>query len=286
MSDFYEDLEESLRHAYEPATPAPDDKIQPWGETRVVGKSLPRVDAYNRVSGAAQYTQDVILPDMLYAAVLRCPHASALVKSVDTAAAEKMPGVLAVLTGKSPGTDIPWYGAKPPQSKLFDPRCRYEGEEVAAVAAQTPYQAWDAVKAIKVEYEQLPFVLRRGQRPQAGRPEGARERQLTWRAARVETGRCREGFRRGGRRARGDVLHERADPRPDGDPFFRGEVGRRPAHHLGVVAGRLRRGAFPGRARPRDAVQQGPGDLQVHGGRVWLEAGAWQAHRDRRAPLA
>ncbi len=171
MSDFYENLEESLRHAYEPASPAPDEKIQPWGETRVVGRSLPRVDAYNRVSGAAQYTQDVILPDMLYAAILRCPHASALVKSVDTTAAEKMPGVLAVLTGKSPGTDIPWYGGKPPQSKLFDPRCRYEGEEVAAVAAQTPYQAWDAVKAIKVEYEQLPFVYNEATALKPGAPK-------------------------------------------------------------------------------------------------------------------
>ena len=81
-----------------------------------------------------------------------------MVKSIDTSAAEKMPGVVAVLTGKSPGADIPWYGGQTPQSKLFDPHCRYEGDEVAAVAAQTPYQAWDALKAIKVDYEELPFV--------------------------------------------------------------------------------------------------------------------------------
>jgi xanthine dehydrogenase YagR molybdenum-binding subunit len=86
-----------------------------------------------------------------------------MVKSIDTGAAEKMPGVVGVLTGKSPGADIPWYGGGygggPMQSKLFDPHCRYEGEEVAAVAARTPYQAWDALKAIKVEYEVLPFVI-------------------------------------------------------------------------------------------------------------------------------
>jgi xanthine dehydrogenase YagR molybdenum-binding subunit len=133
--------------------------MAPWTETRLVGKGVPRVDAFERVSGKAEYTYDVILPDMLYGAILRCPHAHAMVKSVDTSAAEKMPGVAAVLTGKSPGADIPWYGVKPPQSKLFDPHCRYQGDEVAAVAAQTPYQAWDAVKAIKVEYEVLPFVL-------------------------------------------------------------------------------------------------------------------------------
>jgi CO/xanthine dehydrogenase Mo-binding subunit len=159
MSDFYEELEESFRASFEPAAPAAEDKIQPWGETRIVGKPLPRIDAYERVSGAAQYTADVILPDMVYAAILRCPHAHAMVKSVDTSAAEKMPGVVAVLTGKSPGADIPWYGGKPPQSRLFDPHCRYEGDEVAAVAAQTPYQAFDALRAIKVVYEKLPFVV-------------------------------------------------------------------------------------------------------------------------------
>jgi xanthine dehydrogenase YagR molybdenum-binding subunit len=159
VSDFYEEMAETLSGSSGSATSPPDEKIQPWTEeTRVVGKALPRVDAYNRVSGAAQYTQDVILPDMLYAAVLRCPHAHAMVKSLDVAAAEKMPGVVAVLTGKSPGADMPWYGGRQAQSKLFDPHCRYQGEEVAAVAAQTPYQAHDALKAIKVEYETLPFV--------------------------------------------------------------------------------------------------------------------------------
>jgi CO/xanthine dehydrogenase Mo-binding subunit len=162
MNDFYENLEESFRNSFEP--PSPSDETMPsWNETKIVGKRLPRVDAFERVSGKAEYTYDIILPDMVYGATLRCPHAHAMVKNIDTSAAEKMPGVVAVVTGKSAGTDIPWYGAGfgggPMQSKLFDPHCRYQGEEVAAVAAQTPYQAWDAVKAIKVEYEILPFVL-------------------------------------------------------------------------------------------------------------------------------
>jgi CO/xanthine dehydrogenase Mo-binding subunit len=162
VTEFYEKLEESFRNSFEPASP-PDDKMQPWGDTKIVGKPLPRVDAYERVSGKAEYTYDIILPDMVYGAILRCPHAHALVKSVDTSAAEKMPGVVGILTGKSPGTDIPWYGigygGGPMQSKLFDPHCRYQGDEVAAVAAQTPYQAYDALKAIKVEYEELHFVI-------------------------------------------------------------------------------------------------------------------------------
>ena len=159
MRDFYEELEESYRAESGPAAAPADDVIRPWGETQIVGKPLTRVDAYERVSGAAQYTADIVLPDMIYAAILRCPHAHAMVKSIDTGAAEKMRGVVAVLTGKSPGADLPWYGGRTAQSKLFDPHCRYEGEEVAAVAAQTPYQAWDALRAIKVEYEKLPFVL-------------------------------------------------------------------------------------------------------------------------------
>jgi len=172
VSTYWEDYDGYLHPEMQGTTSAAAEELRPWtGETRVVGKALPRVDAYERVSGAAQYTADVILPDMLYAAILRCPHAHAMVKSVDTSAAEKMPGVMAVLTGKSPGADIPWYGGKPPQSKLFDPHCRYEGEEVAAVAAQTPYQAWDAVRAIKVEYEELPFVLDEESALKAGAPK-------------------------------------------------------------------------------------------------------------------
>ena len=162
MTAFYEKMEKFF--SSNAASPSPrEDAMQPWAETKIVGKRLPRVDAFERVSGKAQYTYDVILPDMVYAAILRCPHAHAMVKNVDTSAAEKMPGVVGVLTGKSPGADIPWYGGGfgggNMQSKLFDSHCRYQGEEVAAVAAQTPYQASDALKAIKVEYEVLPFVI-------------------------------------------------------------------------------------------------------------------------------
>jgi CO/xanthine dehydrogenase Mo-binding subunit len=138
MRDYYDELEETFRSGFEPQSQQPQEAIQPWGETRIVGKALPRVDAYDRVAGAAQYTYDIIHPDMIYAAILRAPHAHALVKNVDTGAAEKMPGVVSVLTAKSPGADLPWYGGRTAQSKLFDPHCRYEGDEVAAVAAQTP----------------------------------------------------------------------------------------------------------------------------------------------------
>jgi xanthine dehydrogenase YagR molybdenum-binding subunit len=144
-----------------PETPQPPSAPAPWADTRVVGKPLQRVDAYDRVSGSAVYPSDVVLPDMLHAAILGCPHAHAMVKRVDTARAEGMPGVQAVLRDGAPGTDIAWFANRAGtfKSRLFDPHCRYEGEEVAAVAADTIYQAWDAVRAIGVEYEELPHAV-------------------------------------------------------------------------------------------------------------------------------
>ncbi len=154
-----------------PETPGPATEPGPWPETTVVGQALPRVDAYERVSGAAVYPSDVILPDMLYGAILRCPHAHARVKRVDTSAAEAMPGVRAVLSAATPEADVEWWYSREVKTKLFDPHCRHEGEEVAAVAAESPYQAQDALKAITVEYELLPFVSdeRTALEPQAPR---------------------------------------------------------------------------------------------------------------------
>jgi len=143
-----------------PETPGSGEYPNPWKKTEVVGTRVPKVDGYERVSGTAVYPHDVSLPDMLHGAILRCPHAHARVLKVDISRAEKMPGVQAVLTGESPGADMPWYWRRGKSfSKLFDPHCRHEGEEVAAVAAETPLQAFDAIKAIEVEYEVLPFVI-------------------------------------------------------------------------------------------------------------------------------
>ncbi len=140
--------------------PQETNSLPAWGETRIVGRPLPRVDGYERVSGSAVYAIDVSFPDMLHAAILRCPYANAKVRRVDTAAAERMPGVQAIITDRSPGANIPWYpGRKGPTSRLFDPHCRYAGDEVAAVAATTLAQAVEAVRAIRVEYDQLPFVV-------------------------------------------------------------------------------------------------------------------------------
>jgi CO/xanthine dehydrogenase Mo-binding subunit len=153
-----------------PETPAPGVDPAPWKKTAVVGKPLPRVDAYERVSGTAVYPSDLILPGMLYAAVVRSPHPNARVKWVDTARARKMPGVRAVIDASTPGADLEWRYRGSVASRLFDPACRFEGDAVAAVAAETPYQARDAARAVVVDYEVLPFVSDEGKALNPGAP--------------------------------------------------------------------------------------------------------------------
>ena len=80
------------------AVNTPKDEPRPWDadtKTRVVGKAVPRMDGHLKASGAAKYTHDINLPDMQHAAVLRSPHACAVIKSIDTKAAESAAGVSA-----------------------------------------------------------------------------------------------------------------------------------------------------------------------------------------------
>lgn len=142
-----------------PETPAAGKEPEPWDKTNIIGKRLPRVDGYERVSGTAVYPADINLPRMLYGAILRCPHPNARIRKVDTSAAEKMPGIRSVLTNDNPAAKVKWQWAKGHDGPLFDPYCRFEGEAVAAVAADTPQQARDALHAIQVDYEVLPFVI-------------------------------------------------------------------------------------------------------------------------------
>ena len=144
-----------------PETPRPGEPPTPWKETRIIGKAIPRVDAYERVSGSAIYPSDVSLPNMLYGAILRCPHPHARVKKIETSKAQSMPGVHAVISGQTAAADLAWMYSSSGiriKSKLFDPDCRFEGETVAAAAAETSYLAWDAVRTIDVAYEVLPAV--------------------------------------------------------------------------------------------------------------------------------
>ncbi|HYA01957.1 MAG TPA: xanthine dehydrogenase family protein molybdopterin-binding subunit, partial [Syntrophobacteria bacterium] len=175
-----------------PETPSPGTGPAPWQKTRVVGTARPRVDAYELVSGAALYPSDIVLPDMLYGAILRCPHPHALVRKVDPEEALRMPGVRGVVTGSSPGANLAWPHSPEVSTLLFDPHCRFEGEAVAAVAAETPYQAWDAVRAIRVDYEVLPFVVDERRSMEANAPQvhegGNRVKRESYERGNVERG--------------------------------------------------------------------------------------------------
>ena len=153
-----------------PETPDPGSAPKPWGSTSMVGRRQPRVDGYELVSGRAVYPSDVSLPGMLYGAVLRSPYPNAIVKSLDTRAAESMPGVQAVLTGESSDANPAWSYPNDVKGRIFESHCRYEGEAIAAVAAETAYQAGDALGAIKIEFEVLPATVDELKALQPGAP--------------------------------------------------------------------------------------------------------------------
>lgn len=123
----------------------PDDAPRPWDandKLRYIGQRVTRVDGQAKATGAAKYTFDIQLPGMLHARFLRSPHAAAAIKSIDTSAAEKYPGVKAIHLLQAPPIAL-----------------RFAGQEILAVAATTPHAAYEALKRIKVDYEIHPFVL-------------------------------------------------------------------------------------------------------------------------------
>lgn len=130
---------------------------------KYVGRSVPRVDGPEKVTGRAVYTVDVKLPGMLTAKMLRSPLPHARILNIDTSRAEALPGVKAVITGKdAPGVrhgfvETPRYPAD--QYVLANDRVRHVGEEVAAVAAVDEETALEALGLIEVDYEPLPAVF-------------------------------------------------------------------------------------------------------------------------------
>lgn len=135
---------------------------------RVIGKPLQRKDALEKVTGTAVYAADIFLPRMLYAAVCRSPLAHAKISWVDVSEAARVPGVRVILTGRdNPGLFGQFVLDQPVLA--FD-KVRYEGEPVAAVAAEDLEAAREAVRRIKVEYEPLPPVKDVLQAIEAGAP--------------------------------------------------------------------------------------------------------------------
>jgi CO/xanthine dehydrogenase Mo-binding subunit len=139
---------------------------------REVGVSRPRKDAHEKLSGEAQFVGDMEMAGMLHGNVLRSPHAHALIRSIDTSNALELDGVVAVLTGADLQDIEPYYGhAIKDRPIVALDRVRFVGEPVAAVAAVDEATAEAAVRAIEVEYQELPVLdtLDRALAPQAPR---------------------------------------------------------------------------------------------------------------------
>jgi CO/xanthine dehydrogenase Mo-binding subunit/aerobic-type carbon monoxide dehydrogenase small subunit (CoxS/CutS family) len=124
-------------------------------EDAVIGKAVRRIDAPSKVSGRLRYAGDMTMPGMLHVQVLRSPHPHARIVSIDTSAAEAMPGVESVITSADvPGED--GFGVfVNDQPVMARSKVRYVGEAVAAVAAEDLLTAKRALAAIKVVYEPL-----------------------------------------------------------------------------------------------------------------------------------
>jgi len=134
-------------------------------DLKSVGRSERRVDSVKLATGRGTFVDDIALPGMLYARILRSPHAHARIVRIDAAKARAMPGVAAVLTHE----DVPrvpyttagqgWPEPSPYDAVMLDRKVRFVGDRVAVVAAEDPELARRACDAIKVTYEVLPAVL-------------------------------------------------------------------------------------------------------------------------------
>ena len=131
--------------------------------TRIFGSAIRRREDPRLITGSALYTDDITLPGMVYAAMLRSPHAHAKITSIDTSKAASATGVLAVYTGvdiEGQLQPVPCAWLLPDSDlKVAGYQCiakdvvRYTGDIVAVVVADTQYQAYDAIDLIAVTYD-------------------------------------------------------------------------------------------------------------------------------------
>jgi CO/xanthine dehydrogenase Mo-binding subunit len=159
-------------------------------ELAVVGVAVPRLGLAAKVRGEARYTADLKRPAMLFGRVLRSPHAHARISHLDTSAAERVPGVHAVLTYR----DVPQVHLDADLLPL-EPMLRFVGDEVALVAADSEAIAEDALRLIRVEYEVLPSVFDAEEALRPGAPLVHAEGNLVGgKALTLERGSVAQGF--------------------------------------------------------------------------------------------
>ncbi len=139
---------------------------------RGIGHSVKRFEDGRFIRGRGNYVDDIVLPRMLHLEFLRSPLAHARIRSIDTSAAEAVPGVVAVVTGELLAQhSLAWMPtlSGDTQAVLATDKVRFQGQEVAAVIAESAYVAKDATELIDVDYEPLPPVTS----PQQALAEGA-----------------------------------------------------------------------------------------------------------------
>src|ERR687892_2190725 len=127
-----------------------------------LGRSVKRKEDDRFLQGKGNYIDDINLPGMLHMSVLRSPVAHARINSIDTSAAEALPGVVAVVTGELLAQhNLAWMPtlSGDTQAVLATDKVRMQGQEVACVIAEDPYVAHDALELIDVDYDPLPVVI-------------------------------------------------------------------------------------------------------------------------------
>jgi carbon-monoxide dehydrogenase large subunit len=127
-----------------------------------IGHSVKRKEDARFIQGRGNYVDDIQLPGMLHLALLRSPLAHARINSIDAERATAAPGVVAVVTGEALAAhELAWMPtlSGDTQAVLATDKVRFQGQEVAAVVAESPYAAQDALELIEVDYEPLPPVV-------------------------------------------------------------------------------------------------------------------------------
>ncbi|GAB4563739.1 MAG: aerobic carbon-monoxide dehydrogenase large subunit [Haliangiales bacterium] len=148
-----------------PGADGADDKTklgQPSKRVCGIGHSVKRKEDERFVRGRGSYVDDVVLPRMLHMVILRSPLAHARIVDIDTSAAAALPGVVAVVTGRDLAAHkLAWMPtlSGDTQGVLATDKVRFQGQEVAAVIAESPYIAADALELIEVDYDELPVVV-------------------------------------------------------------------------------------------------------------------------------
>ena len=141
-------------------------------EIRGIGHSVKRKEDDRFIRGRGNYIEDIRLPGMLYQSILRSPFAHAKINGIDASRAQEVPGVIAVVTGDLMAQhNLAWMPTMSgdTQAVLATDKVRFQGQEVAAVIANDPYVAKDALELIDVDYEPLDPVIS----PQAAMADGA-----------------------------------------------------------------------------------------------------------------